>query len=448
MVKLLRLKGDTTQGEQSKSEIRNTFREPIFVKANSKIALAGLDVAFRDSANETFIVSDAISGLYLQLNNPAGSRDLIELTPGTYTQMGLLDELAIQARCYGGNGGDDVGTNIIVTNSGRTSRIIQNTYDIDDAGFNGFRWQSVNAPTVTASTYTGKVGVADSTRNFSTVPNAGCQLRCVMNTDATEITLGVANTSNSLAWGLKVNNFGEYVAVFNDAEAASTGVLAATDDVISISRIADQITISVVDPGTGLDRFPPEEFTLTPTIWEAYLDKDPAWYISTPVGSVGSIREVILTQRFDTLGSSKGIGGNLTLEFLGIVMARYFGYPSLGPFEILAGDPAVLTSPQYMQGDRNFRGLMVNIDPFQIESYDGAADSQTRPNCLYVIHDLTSLDNEVNLDVPNLIKMSLRNENDMTLNQIRITFRTSLDNTALQFSNNPIVTLLIFDPNE
>lgn len=434
MVKLLRLKGDTTKGEQSKTEIKNTFRQPILVKAYSKIALAGLDVAFQDAVNQQFVVTQLGSGVTLSLNGRQ-----IPIATATYSQQSLLAELGKQARLLAGQQGSEIDVEIDPVDT-RKSRIRHAKFQTANAEFLT-DWEIFGTPTLTATDYTGDATGDDSVLSSFSVPNAGCNFSAeIGSTD--EIEFGVVDEGADFAFGLAINGAGNYVTKFN-GDDSDTGIAAVVSDIAYIRRVGATVTVGVDILGGG-DRIPPAVNTLTSAIWELYMAEGPFWYVATPTGSAGNIDNVGLT----VVKTANEIPCDLRLQFTNQVMGLYFGYPTLGPFEKTADQPAVLISPQHMQGERTFRGLMVNIDPFQLESYDGAADATTRPNCLYVIHDLQSLNNEVNLDVPNLIKLDLRNESDITLNQIRITFRTSLDNTALQFSNNPIVTLLIFDKNE
>ena len=437
MVKLLRLKGDTNQGTASLTEIRNTFSEPIFVKANSRIALAGLDVAFRDAVNEQFQVSKVISGLTLTMNG-----QLLTFPAGTYSQTELIAELNAQARLLAVVKATAFeGSHIICEADGRLFKVTKSNYSLDVAEFDDDTYWIVldGSPTLAQETYTGDAGSEDEALSADPVPNASCHFRATINS-TDEIKFGVVGEGGNFAWGLEINAAGDYITKFNNADSV-TGVAASATDKVTMVRLGDQVTIIVEDGGGEIVNV---VNTLTSEIWGPYLSEGPFWYVTTPVGSAGSIDDVNL----NVVDAGSEVANGNSLLFNDQKMALYFGYPTLGPFEILGATPAVLTSPQYMQGERTFRGLMVNIDPFQLESYDGAPDSKSRPNCLYIIHDLDHLGNDVNLDVPELIKLDLKNSADFTLNQLRVTFRTSLDNKALEFSNNPIVTLLIFGPDE
>lgn len=92
-------------------------------------------------------------------------------------------------------------------------------------------------------------------------------------------------------------------------------------------------------------------------------------------------------------------------------------------------------------------GISVAIEPFMLESYDGARDANYQPNIVYVLHDPDYVGNTVRLDVPTLIPLDINNEKAVNLNQIRVQFYSDLG-AEIEFARAPIVTLLILRENE
>ena len=90
---------------------------------------------------------------------------------------------------------------------------------------------------------------------------------------------------------------------------------------------------------------------------------------------------------------------------------------------------------------------MVCVDPFILDAYDGSETSKYQTNILYVIHDTSIFEKNVSMEVNPIIALDIRNDSAMSLNQIRVSFR-DVDQNPLTFYGLPLVTLLVYGPDE
>jgi hypothetical protein len=183
--------------------------------------------------------------------------------------------------------------------------------------------------------------------------------------------------------------------------------------------------------------------TISQATYDAYFGRDKPHRMTVFAGDND------LFQMADCQGTFQGhvlVPTELTLVFAsteaGIVFRESLGF--VFP-DYYARSDATAT----IIGEQGFysASISIAIEPFMLESYDGARDANYQPNIVYVLHDPDYVGNTVRLDVPTLIPLDINNEKAVNLNQIRVQFYSDLG-AEIEFARAPIVTLLILRENE
>ena len=462
MVKLIRLKANANTNN---TEINNTFKQPLIIQPNSKIALAGLDVHLRDiTKTEEFPIASPDNTLKVDGTT-------LTLTPATYTLSDLQQE------SVGQMGLNAVSWRLADEPTNRFPGGMNYQLQSDDSKFTFTKFKSPLRPAEVGSEYFVATGYATTIDTLGggtitgdadsddaliasdkIVPNGSFRIEFNVNRSATQ-------GNNAIEWSVRpderwdeivvacgINAAGNYYTVFNNDNVAGKTVVpgpiaSELNDQITITRAGTEITIEIRDVD-GVLKHTAITYALTSDMWNSYWAFSHCKYIcEIPQGSLGSLSK-IQTTGLD-LDFRTGLGSSsttLTLEFLSELLALYFGWKTKGPFMHTA-DPAKLTSPGIISGENSNPGIMVTVDPFILDSYDGSDTSKFQSNILYVIHDTSAFSKNVSMEINPHIALDIRNENAMLLNQLRVTFR-DVNGNPFKFLGLPLVTLVIYGPDE
>lgn len=424
MVKLLRLKSNTIGG----TEIRNHFRETIRIKPQSKVALVGMDVKLQAlPSNESFniVAADTLTV------------DIFTVTPrvNSYTQSELIQELQIQTNLAPTSG--VVGLDYAVSYVNNKLQFKKWYSPSDEADFDANFSVAQGNPTITGNSYTADGTEADQIISLSDVPNATYQLTATFTT-ADDCELGVINMDGTYLHGLGIDNgLGRYTKLFNGG-TSDTGVAYSDGDICTLTRIGNQLTWTVKKAGVTI--YSSSE-TLTVALYETYfIGEGCFWSIQNPIGSTAAIDDVKLTDQLATRNN------NLSVTFNSDQIQDYCGFSSPGP-HTNSGNPALVEAENPMVGDEKYPGILVCLGPTTLDSYDGYSQSKFPESILHVIHSTESFGRKIAFDVNNFLKLGLRNAQEVSINELRVTFRGQAAE-LLRFVGEPTVTIAIFDPDE
>jgi hypothetical protein len=460
MPKLVRLLGDS---EKSTTEVRNSFRQPLIIKPNSKVALVGLSVVLNDDvANEQFLINTQNNAFKI------GDADALltaTITTGSYAANALVDEFAIAAN-YSGTAESASGVHHI-------AKLVNNKLDLtthngvlDDADFNTTvtpeedLWivevGTLSTETATAITASGAVEMHTSYL-YSAIP---------MVHNVFEATLTNPNTKNMAIlaypidwqftdplWGVEVSG-GTYYKVIDGVVSTLTTSAAAGDKIV-METFGGTYKLVIRSSADAVKRTEIQENAIArihyngrrQIMWQINLDDLGAMtsckcniLTDAPVGNKHSLQDDHISAglQFTTLGG--GTNGEL---------ARFLGFSGVGTSVVTyAGNPAHLEGRDNVSGFASYPGILVTLDglgPF--ESFDGAATSRAPDNILYVLNDLKTISaNTLQLDIPAPFYLNLNNANPVNVNELRVRFLPAAGQTSnpvLSFSGKPSITLLI-----
>ena len=462
MVKLIRLLGDS---EQNNTEIRNTFRQPIIVKPNAKVALVGASAYLTDDlSNEEFTISSTDNSPYFKIGE-VGTEMSAEMTIGDYTAHSLIDEFATAAN-YAGTVTRGLGLH-------HQTRIIENRFNLETHKalfeINDFNeateWDvidgtmtAVGAGSATASAGAGGTLVSDIVS--STVPMVHNKFKVKLN-DISGTNTFSAYDSYGLKYlfGFEVSG-GVYNKVINDVKTplatAGTPITWQASDVVTMETYAGGYHLTI-DSSAGVVKKQVDDLLALPRSWYGpNIHSGFKWYLEMVQSS--AISSCYATTVYGAGGiqsTLKDSASNCSLQFvtaggsLNKTLATYLGFPNEGNNPILYnGNPASLGGLEEMSGIPANPGILVTIDGLgPLQSYDGAGQSKAPDNIIYVINDLTNLNsNQLQIDIPAPFYLDLNNANPININELRARFLPATGyklNPTLSFSGKPSLTLLI-----
>lgn len=446
MVKLIRLLGDS---ETNSTEVRNTFRQPIIIKPYSKVALVGASVLLTDDiVNEQFIVNEA--NRYFKLG-AVGAPLTSALTSGAYYAHGLVDEFA-KAGNYAGT--DTSGYNLGLHH---TTEIIDNRFvlkthkaNLEAPGFNvDNRWDTlVGSGTLTVNSVAGGASgiTIASDLNQSAIPMVHNRFKFTVPTAAGKIEVGTQG------WGIDISG-GVYWKQLTSSYT-TTGVSWAAGDVVQMDTYAGGYHLKI-DSSAGVNKLTANDLLAIPRAYYGKQLINNRWLIDVAASS--SITNCSCTTLYNLPDNDKLQDTEITAELrfkdtndqTNMVLAIYMGFGLSGGSPLIySGNPAILGGRAEMTGIANYPGILVTIDglgPFQ--SYDGAAQSKSPDNILYVLNDLSVINgNNLQLDIPAPFYLDLNNPHPLNVNELRARFLPAsgqYTNPVLTFSGKPSLTLLI-----
>lgn len=458
MPKLLRLLGDSNKNS---TEIRNTFRQPIIVKPNAKVALIGINATLMDEvANEKYIIDDTNNQFKIGLSN-----DLLTATisSGDYTPQRLLYQTELAANL---TGNDTSGTGLHHQFIYNDNTATVKTYLSEDTNEPMFStWKSTVTPapytaTDASLTFTGSATVRDMAAIVPMVH--GKFTATLVNAQTYDVRLyaggaGALKSPIGDRYGVAVIG-GAYNYLTNTATTAfSPAVSAAANDQVIIELFNKHLKITVKD-STGTVKGTHSSLS---TIKDIYYNtgRPLRWAVigvnGTNIATCSCTRltnapvteKHALVDDFVQAGLKFQSAANVTNGQLSI----YLGHPTAGnTLQEYAGNPAELQPTTRMTGIPEYPGILVTLDGLgPLQSYDGASSSRAPDNILYVLHDLSTVTgNQVELDIPAPFYLDINNANPININELRIRLLPAAgqeSNPVLTFTGKPCITLLIQD---
>ena len=445
MPKLIRLLGDA---ESNSTEIRNTFRQPIIIKPNSKVALVGASVLLTDDiVNEQFIINEA--NKYFQLG--AVTAPLTSsLTTGAYYAHGLADEFAVAGN-YAGTGATDDNLGLHHTSEIIENRFVLKTHkaNLESPGFNDVtRWDTLfGSGTLTANSVIGGTnGIVMSTDlNQSMIPMVHNRFKFTVAT-AGKIQVGTEG------WGVDVSG-GVYFKQLA-LSRTSTGVSWQAGDVVQMDTYAGGYHLKI-DSSGGVNKLTVDNLLAIPRSYYGKQQNNNKWLID--IATSASITNCTCTTLYNVPENNRLQDTEVTAELrfkdsnnqTNMILAIFMGFGLSGGSPIIySGNPATLGGRAEMTGIANYPGILVTIDGLApLQSFDGASQSKSQDNILYVLNDLSVINgNNLQLDIPAPFFLDLNNANPVNINELRARFLPAsgqFANPALSFSGKPSLTLLI-----
>lgn len=460
--------GDATKNS---TEIKNSFRQPIIVKPNAKVALVGLSAFLMDEvANEQFIIDNTCNQFKIGISD---SPQMATIASGIYSPADLLYNTEIAANKTGSlTDVSGIGLHHQFTQQNNFVQIT--THSCDPSGSPMFgTW--TNRATGTLSYTSTDTGITATAGSGSVVDYAAI---VPMVHPVFSATLVNANTADVQVFATAYKKSGTILIGEKYGIGVTSGVykvlrgglIGPTDFSPSISAAAnDRIQIEMyngtlslaVYSSTGTLKGTYVNATGVPTRYYNTADKM-RWGVNltntasitnatctrltnAPVSPKHNLTDSEVSAAIQFVNSSGNVNANLEL---------FLGFGSEGSTIIkYSGNPAILNPRYEMRGLPSYPGILVAIDGLgNFQSYDGAATSKSADNILYVLHDLSTIaGNIVELDVPAPFFLDMNNAHPININELRVRLLPAAGQTGngtnpvLSFSGKPCITLLIQD---
>lgn len=484
MVKLIRLTGDASApGNNSNTEIQNTFRDNIFVEPNSRLALRSCFLEINAlSTDRTYPVKTTSDNYQYKIPNVTASPDSITVQPTVddYTDLSiLLRELQFQAN------------KTLPSTSGTFSRdVYQGIHNVWRKVGNRAQLDVYQAIINTADFVQdfiiseGDDSSLDLTQGLSGVIGAtGASevvLQNIYNTpvlahrtvfEATNITDGGGNFAEfewsmvvnddptSKLWTVKLTDVGTYKLFVNGSQVGETSSNVASDgDIISVKKEGTLVTLVVtyaVDSSTET-----KTGTLSDTFASFQNISNELKIINTggvtplQLGSIGGQAcEIMQIESLEPTSSqlSQTSPVRIELQFNG-TLGNILGYTTSGKLDN-AGDPATFSSNLEPPGQLSDPGIMVCIDGLDLESYSGrqvgsTLSAQGSLNILDVIYPTHDRPNEIQYFADFPVPLFLKNTRQLNIKDLNVRFVRNNSGKPLKFRGNPTVVLEIYSPGE
>lgn len=452
MVKLIRLLGDS---EQNNTEIRNTFRQPIIVKPNAKVALVGASVLLTDDfVNEKFVI-DTNNGQFKlgEVNDMLTG----QMTAGEYFAHALVNEF-VTAGNYAGTDTSGLGLH-------HTAQIIENRFALtthkglfsSPSFSNTNKWEVVDGTTtvLTSDAITAGSGGAEIISNTiqSAIPMVHNRFETTLLdcSGSKDLTIFAWDGASEL-WGFAVTG-ATYYKVLNGVHT-SLGVSWAVNDVVTMDTYAGGYHLTIKNSSGTVKKQEDVDLAIPRTLY-GQLDVNRRWYITMDLGcAITDSRCTVLYNLPDNaVLTDSEVTASLQFknanDLTNMILAIYLGFGlSGGSLITYSGNPATVSGRAELTGLPSYPGILVTIDGLgMLESYDGAGTSKAPDNILYVLNDLSVVSgNQLQLDIPAPFYLNMNNANPININELRARFLPATgqkQNPSLAFSGNPSITLLI-----
>lgn len=418
--------------------IKNTYSENIVIEPNSQIELAGLTVAFKDvpSGGQFIITPGSTITVDTKVNT---------LTPATYTADELGDEVELQMSVNGVSvtedsafievSYDDATEKYTFTQTAYDAAVVDFTTDYVVQG--GFTGDSTGTLTCTGdgsalSNHYVPSNKFSCTGTISALPDAGGNLR-----------VGLYDNIGDIHTGIIIGD--AYDAMFNNNSANFIPSTApATGDEFSISRDGNEIAMHITRSASIICSAGP--FTVTEDYCAKYLvgNNRSSFALDSGSTSNGQITGYTTTE-VQTAATTLTISAISTTT-----LENYLGFSGATFPQTDTDDPAAVSSTTEVSGFTAF-SFAVLIEPFILDSYVGVSSSRNSgilernkispKNVLYMCHDITNL--VQGKQIADRYSLNIRNIGKTNVSQLIVSFIDLATNNIIEFTGNPLISLLI-----
>ncbi len=456
MVKLIRLKGDSTKNNK---EIRNIFSDSITLSKNSRIALRSCKVNFKSSINqEEFELSADNEYKYRVLGSAVQT---VTVPAATYTSANALlramqiasnqtlSDAAITADEYDGI------HNVWTSDQ---DRAILNVYRAHEAGA-AFSTQWVRTDDKNPNGVSLGLNAVESDGNN----DYGLILPQIVPLVSNTFTFTVARAKGSydlgaisfddltILYGVRYDKTeDEYRMIVNGNSVVDTGIAQQLGDIVSISKLGSKFNLTVTRAGTAIVNttinitdVPDSENVLTTQSQFWFIDFKATAGIAYELASCSCYA---LEKLNPSLALNADVPVDIQVDFGTTDLSHFLGFPDDNYQN--QGQPATIRGERNIKGILTYSGIILNILGLDLDSYTGSQDSQPRNlnilDVLYPSNDSSVIEYIVN----NPLKLNVKNSNPMVIRDLTMSFVRDDTNQQLQFIGNPIIVLEVYEEDE
>ena len=452
MVKLIRLKGDSTKNNK---EVRNIFSDTITLGKNSRIALRSCKVDFLSGINaeEYDLTAD---GQYTYSIDGLGN-EIVTVASGVYTSANALVR-ALQISANSSLVGIDVFDGVHNIWKIEQDRALLEVYRgrLSNAGFSTDWQQTVGDGsdlTLTSTTIT-SAGAEDNQLILpQVIPLVNAYFEATVNSSipaAGAFSIGAVRWDNDshLLWGMEFDKTaGEYNVIVDNVVVYNSGVARISGDNITIGKYGDKVYLTVLR--SAGDEVISEQFTLPATVlnvqssfWRIAMDEN-----SSTQFSLNNCECIALEHLNPTLTLTAEVPVDVKVNFgVSNELSHFLGFPDKS-YEN-QGQPAIIRGERNIKGILTYSGIMLNIIGLDLDSYTGASDKQPRNlNILDVLYP-NNTKSSIEYIVNDPLKLNVKNSAPMGLRDLTMSFVRDDTGALLEFIGTPIIVLEVYDEDE
>ena len=472
MPTLIRLLGDSAKNN---TEVRNAFKEPVFIPANARVALTGLNAVLADDiAYETFYIAGNAGEFRMGIvNDSSMGQPLATIPVGDYTAAAFVDEFEIAANYTGTDGNRNVllGVHNIADLSEGKLRIQTYLGPLADAEFNEATLWTVNdgaglddpaAISATGFTATATAASATEIGNLgSIVPLVSSRfVATFVNADTVAMQLGAApfDDPDKIYWGVRVIDVaGDQQYQYGYWDGASTvwedigDVLAEANDVVELNRFGSYAKVKITRAGGAL-----AADVARTGITRAMSSQSKGrlcWFVRANTGGQMASCQCTKIDGIDPLLRLMNTTVDGYLKFVtganafNSSLAMYCGFPGERNEIVYRGNPATLVSRMDVGGSPAYPGVLVTLDGLGLlRSYDGAATAKSPANIIYSVNELQNKQQYLQLDVPQPLYLDVGNPAPINVNELRVRLFEAGGYNPLTFIGKPSFSFIIAYP--
>lgn len=468
MPTLIRLLGDSAKNT---TEVRNTFKEPVLIPANARVALTGLNAVLADDlAIETFVVSGTTGEFKIGLVNDSSlGQPLAVIDNGDYTAASFADAFEIAANYTGTSDNRNILLGLHHIANLIEGKLKLQTYRglLANADFNTTYWQLGDGLAAAATSATGFTATATAA-SFTTLGNIGSIVPLVssrfvatfVNADTVDMMIAATpfDDPDSVYWGLRVILDGtnrQYQYGYWDGTATVweniASVTAVANDVIELDRFGAYAKVKITRSGgaqvanvarTGITR--------------AMTDQSKGrlvWVVKANTGGQMAACQCTQIQGVDPTLSllNTTVDGYLKFATNGdtfnSILSLYCGFAGERNPIVYRGDPATVISRTAVGGLPGYPGVLVTIDGLGLlRSYDGAATAKSPANIIYSVNELHDKQQYLQLDIPEPLYLDIGNPTPINVNELRVRLYEAGGYNVLTFIGKPSFSFMIDYP--
>ena len=480
MVKLIRLKGDAVQNNK---EIRNIFSDSITIKPKSKLALRSCRVRLKADPNQEVYeigqLANGDSAATYDYNTSNLAPLSVSVPVGTYNgSHALLRAMQVAANSVGGPMGTDVQDyqgihNLWQVTNGDQATLSVYQATLANAGYSTQPWQNVGlgdppqqgeTSFETTTVLKSKGDLELLLRSSSIVPLVGARFNFTIaapgSGDVGNFRVGCMNHGDTdFAFNLVVDGTAGRYRLEQDGGAPVE--LVGGGGVPVVPSTGDQVTFlkrgsrAIIKVGTAQ-----VEINLTQANlafqnlhWGVKMETKagataPDRVFGIEASQCTQITNIVPPSQFAELGATSPVDVNLTFTNVDKnPLPQYLGFDDIN-FQF-QGNPATLTGKR-MLGKISYPGCLLTIMGLDLDTYSGSSGAQRSG---YSIIDVLYPEDEehpnhIQMRVNDAMKLNIKNEADMLIRDLTVAFVDSSTSQPFEFTDDPIVVLEIYDPDE
>ena len=465
MPTLIRLLGNSATNS---TEVRNTFKQPVLIPANARIALTGVNCVLADDlAYRKFVVSGTSGQFNIGMNVSGGLVPAV-VPDGEYTMASFVDAVETAANYTGTAANASILLGLhhdinVANNVAVGSKLNIDTYydPLGDADLlSWFSWLAAPA-SLSDTSFTAGTGETVLTTIDTRVPMVSSKFTTTfVNAQTVNMQVGACSwrSYDKVYWGLRVVTDGtnrqyQYGRLVSNATVWTniTGAFALANDKIELTRYGSLIGVKITRSG-GTSVVDTTYAGLTKEQTDSSIDTI-LWYVRASTG--GSLDLCQCTQVGGVNPGAEARVGlntavNARLNFLNVagtfnsILAMYCGFQSQKDTISYSGNPAHLVSWGTITGIPAYPGILVTIDGLGIlKSFDGAATSKSPSNIIYSVNQMAEDSQFLQLDIPQPLYLDIGNPYEINVNELRVKLYEAGGYNQLSFLGNPSFSFVI-----